>query len=177
MNRSTFVGDWSEIARVLVLGAAAYVAMVATLRASGKRTLAKLNAFDLVVTVALGSVLASIALSSDVSLAEGVAAIVLLVLAQWSVSWASVRTPIVGRLVRAEPSVVFIDGRFCDAALKQVRLTRSEVLQAIRSNGFGDLDLIAAVVLETDGTLSVVPRERCISASAMPAALAGGNVA
>jgi uncharacterized membrane protein YcaP (DUF421 family) len=41
------------------------------LRVSGKRTLAKMNAFDLVVTVALGSTLATILLSADVSLAEG----------------------------------------------------------------------------------------------------------
>jgi uncharacterized membrane protein YcaP (DUF421 family) len=152
----------------LVLGALAYTVMVVVLRVSGKRTLAKLNAFHLVVTVALGSVLATIALSRDVSLIEGVAAIALLVAAQWTVSWASVRTSLARRLVRAEPTVVFDHGRFDDTMLSRVRLTRGEVCQAIRASGCGDLEMVAAVVLETDGSLSVVTAERCHTASAMP---------
>jgi uncharacterized membrane protein YcaP (DUF421 family) len=158
---------WSNLARVVILGAFAYALMLIVLRVAGKRTLAKLNAFDLVVTVALGSVLATIALSRDVSLVEGAAAIVLLVAAQWAVSWASVRTSLVRKLARAEPTVVF-DGGFDDDALERVRLTRGEVLQAIRASGYGDLELIAAVVLETDGTLSVITAEHCRTATAMP---------
>jgi len=145
--------------------------------------LAKLNAFDLVVTVALGSVLATIALSREVSLADGVAAITVLVAAQWVVSWASVHTSVAQRMVRAEATVVFHDGRFDDVVLSRVRLTRGEVCQAIRSSGCGDLELVAAVVLETDGSLSVVAADRCHTASAMPATTAapilavGGAVA
>jgi uncharacterized membrane protein YcaP (DUF421 family) len=47
--------DWTGVARVLVFAPLAYAALVAVLRISGKRTLAKMSAFDLVVTVALGS--------------------------------------------------------------------------------------------------------------------------
>ena len=65
---------WFGLLRVLVVGTAAYAALVLLLRASGKRTLAKLNAFDLVVTVALGSTLATVLLSKDVALAEGLLA-------------------------------------------------------------------------------------------------------
>ncbi|HUP73530.1 MAG TPA: YetF domain-containing protein [Acidimicrobiales bacterium] len=164
-----FFDRWSDVVRVVVLGAAAYAVMVVVLRVSGKRTLAKLNAFDLVVTVALGSVLATIALSSDVSLTEGVVAIAVLVVAQWAVSWASVRTSLARRLVRAEATVVFDHGRFDDKVLSRARLTSGEVCQAIRSSGCGDLEMVAAVVLETDGSLSVVTVDRCRTASAMPA--------
>lgn len=74
-------------------------------------------------------------------------------------------------MVRAEATVVFDDGHFDDVALSRVRLTRSEVRQAIRSSGCGDLELVA-VVLETDGSLSVVAADRCHTASAMPATTA-----
>ena len=56
-----FFDSWTALGRVLLVGTLAYVALVAILRISGKRTLTKLNAFDLVVTVALGSTLATIA--------------------------------------------------------------------------------------------------------------------
>lgn len=170
MTRSMLFDGWSDVARVVALGALAYAAMVVALRVSGKRTLAKLNAFDLVVTVALGSVLATIAVSRDVSLTEGVALIAMLVIAQWVVTWASVHSPLARRLVRAEPTVVFADGHFDDTALATVRLTRGEVLQAIRASGCGDVELVAVVVLETDGSLSVVAAERCHTASAIPRA-------
>ena len=49
-----FFESWSSLGRILAVGALAYMALVLLLRISGKRTLTKLNAFDLVVTVALG---------------------------------------------------------------------------------------------------------------------------
>lgn len=168
--------DWADLGRVVASGAAAYTVMVIVLRVSGKRTLAKLNAFDLVVSVALGSVLATISLSHDVALADGVAAMTVLVGAQWLVSWASVHTSVARRLVRAEATVVFANGHFDDGVLSRMRLTRGEVCQAIRSNGCGDLELVAAVVLETDGSLSVVAADRCHTASALPATAAASHL-
>ena len=173
MTRSMLFDGWSEIARVMVLAASAYLAMVIALRISGKRTLAKLNAFDLVITVALGSVLATIALSSDVSLIEGVAAILLLVAAQWAVSWASVRTSLARRLTRAEASIVFADDVFDDTTLERERLTRGEVLQAIRASGCGDIELVAAVVLETDGSFSVIASAQSGDLTALPVSGSG----
>ena len=66
-----FFDGWAGLLRVLVVGALAYAALVLLLRVSGKRTLSKMNAFDLVVTVALGSTLATVLPSRDVALAEG----------------------------------------------------------------------------------------------------------
>ena len=58
--------SWSEILRVLIIGSAAYAAVAVVLPASGKRTLGQLNGFDFILTVAIGSTLATILLSSDV---------------------------------------------------------------------------------------------------------------
>lgn len=68
------------------MGVLAYVALVVLLRVSGKRTLSKMNAFDLVVTVALGSTLATVLMAKDVALAEGVFAFALLIGLQLFVS-------------------------------------------------------------------------------------------
>jgi hypothetical protein len=65
-----FYDDWQGLIRVVVVGSAAYTALIVLLRVSGKRTLAKLNAFDFIVTVTLGSTLATVLLSSTVALAE-----------------------------------------------------------------------------------------------------------
>lgn len=102
--------SWSDLGRIFVVAPLAYAALVAMLRVSGARTLSKLNAFDLVVTVALGSTLATVLLSGDVSLAEGVLALVVLVLLQFVVSRVSFRWRAVERLVKSEPVLLYRSG-------------------------------------------------------------------
>ena len=85
--------SWTFILRVVIVGTLAYASLVMLLRISGKRTLTKLNAFDLVVTVALGSTLATILLNRNVSLVEGVLAFIVLLALQFCITWLSVRWP------------------------------------------------------------------------------------
>lgn len=151
-----FFSSWYALLRVLLVGAAAYVALVFMLRVSGKRTLAKMNAFDLVVTVALGSTLATVLLSKDVALAEGLLAFATLIGLQFGVAWLSVRSAKVQELVKSEPALLFFEGRYLDGALRRERVAREEVRAAVRAAGVASLDDVTAVVLETDGTFSVV---------------------
>lgn len=148
--------SWTGLGRVLLVGTLAYVALVATLRISGKRTLTKLNAFDLVVTVALGSTLATVLLSKSVALAEGVLAIALLVFLQFAITWLSVRSPGFQKLVKSDPTLIMRQGKFIDSALRDQRITREEIMAALRSNGVADAAEAAAVILETDGTIAVI---------------------
>lgn len=163
-----FFDSWYGVWRVLTVGVLAYGWLVVLLRVSGKRTLAKLNAFDLVVTVALGSTLATIAISSEVALLEGLTAFSLLAAAQFVVAWSSVRWSAARRLVKAEAVVLLRDGVVLEHVVRRQRLTVSEICQAVRSSGVGALEDVGAVVLETDGTLSVIPRSAIGSGSAVP---------
>ncbi|PFG33873.1 DUF421 domain-containing protein [Sanguibacter antarcticus] len=148
--------SWSDLLRVLAVGSAAYVTLVLVLRVSGKRTLAKLNAFDLVVTVALGSTLATILLSSEVSWSEGVVAMVLLAALQVTVSWSSAHLPRGRSVVTARPTTVLRDGQVLHDVMRAERLTEADLRQAVRAAGTGGFDQVAAVVLESDGSLSVI---------------------
>jgi uncharacterized membrane protein YcaP (DUF421 family) len=151
-----FFDEWIGLARILVFAALAYAALVLVLRTSGKRTLGKMNAFDLVITVALGSTLAAAVLDASVPLVESVLAFAALVGLQAAVAYAQVRSSRIEALVKSEPSLVVRDGRLLHAALRRERLTEAEVMQAVRASGRGGLDGVAAVVLETDGSLSVI---------------------
>lgn len=162
-----FFNDWFGILRVLVVGTLAYLALVVLLRVTGKRTLSKLNAFDLVVTVALGSTLATVLLSQDVALAEGIVAFALLVALQWIITWLSVRSSTVAGLVKAEPALLFLDGRFLHGAMRRERVTEDEVRAAMRQQAMTHTSTVRAVVLETDGSLNVL--------TGTPAGRDGGN--
>jgi uncharacterized membrane protein YcaP (DUF421 family) len=154
-----YFSGWNALARTLIVGVLAYVSLIVLLRISGKRTLSKMNAFDLVVTVALGSTLATILISKDVSLAQGVLAFALLIFMQWVVTWSSVRARWVRQLATGEPAMLVHRGALLPTALRRLRVTEDEVRAAVREAGHASLGEIEAVVLETDGTFSVVPHQ------------------
>jgi uncharacterized membrane protein YcaP (DUF421 family) len=158
MSVSMWFTGWEPLVRTVVTGVCAYAALVLLLGVSGKRTLSKMNAFDLVVTVALGSPLASVLTSPDVSRAQGVVALALLIGLQFVITWLSLRSARVRDLSRSEPALLVYDGRPFDFVLKRERITREELGAAVRDAGLDALDDAATVVLESDGTISVIPR-------------------
>lgn len=158
---------WSDIVRILAVGAAAYATLVLVLRLTGKRTLAKLNAFDLIVSVALGSILATVLLDTNVTWAEGLTAFGLLTVLQLLITWTSTRVPSSRSVITAKPTLLLRDGQPLEKALREERVTMGELRQAVRATGNGDLADVGAVVLESDGTLSVIPAEKMGAATAL----------
>lgn len=159
--------SWAGLLRVLVVGTLAYGALVFLLRVSGKRTLSKMNAFDFIVTVALGSTLATVLLSKDVALAEGVLAFAVLIFLQLAITWLSTRSERFQGFIKAEPRLLLHDGRMLASALQQERVTEEEVRAAVRAEGMAALEEVGAVVLETDGSFTVLPRHQGVEASAL----------
>ncbi|MDQ4044771.1 MAG: DUF421 domain-containing protein [Chloroflexota bacterium] len=167
--------NWAGLSRTLLVGTLAYVGLVLMLRISGKRTLSKMNAFDFVVTVAMGSTLASTLLSQSVALVEGLLAMGLLISLQYVITWLSVRSDTVARLVKDEPTLIYHRGRYLDGQLKRMRVTRSEVQAAVRQIGKLSMDAVDAVVLETDGTFSVLSASGDTSAATIPVGVEGSR--
>jgi uncharacterized membrane protein YcaP (DUF421 family) len=144
------------VGRTLAAAVLAYVAAIVLLRISGKRTLSKWNAFDFVVTIALGSSLATMILSNQTSIVQGVVALAALIGLQFIVTWLSVRVRAVQRAVKATPRALLCRGRFIEEALRRERVTEAEVRATLRANGISSVEAVGAVVLETDGSMSVV---------------------
>ncbi len=144
--------------RVVVLSVAAYSALVVILRISGARTLSKMNAFDLIVTVALGSTLATTILSSDIALVEAIVAFTMLVGLQFVVTWLSVRSKLIVKLVKSEPTLLVYQGQYLHQPMRTARVVEATIQQVLRMNGIATLDAVEAVVLETDGSFSVIQK-------------------
>nr|WP_238446480.1 YetF domain-containing protein [Alkalihalophilus pseudofirmus] len=153
-----FFNGWEIIGRTLLVGVLAYVGLIIILRASGKRTLSKMNAFDLIVTIALGSTLATILLNNNVALAEGITAFVVLVAMQYIIAWLSVRSTVVSEMIKSQPELLYYNGKFYYSTMKKSRILEVEILQAARSSGIDSLEKVRAVLLETDGNISVLKK-------------------
>ncbi len=151
-----FFESWGSLAWTGLSALTAYAALILFLRLSGKRTLAKMNAFDLVVTVALGSTLASIVTSDRLPLANGLLALALLITLQFTVAWANVRARWFRRLVKSDPTLLVYRGAMLRDAMRRSRVGTDEVLSAVRGAGLSRLGDVGAVILEPDGSFSVI---------------------
>jgi uncharacterized membrane protein YcaP (DUF421 family) len=154
-----FFDSAESLLRTIVVGVLTYATLVLFLRVSGKRTLSKMNAFDLVVTVAFGSTLATALLAKQTTLADAALALTLLVGLQFVVAWLSVRSKLFQKIIKSEPRLLFFRGEFLEENLRRERVVREEIFAAIRSEGVSDLSRVCAVVLETDGSFSVITGE------------------
>ena len=156
MSGSLFYNGWHGVLRTMASGVVGYVALLALLRISGKRTLSKMNAFDLIGTVALGSILATMLLSSSVGILSGLVALCTLVGLQYALAWTSVRSSTVRRFVKSEPKLLVFHGVMLRTAMMKDRITPAEVFAALRQHGCAAIEEVYAVVLETNGELSVI---------------------
>lgn len=151
-----FFGGWQPLLRVVVISVCAYAGLILILRISGKRTLSKFNAFDFIVTIALGSTLATAILSKDTALAQALMAFTMLAGLQFIVTFIAARSRRFARLVAAEPRLLLFRGQFLDDAMRIERMTEDEVIAAVREQNIASLEEVEAVVLETAGTVSVI---------------------
>lgn len=153
-----FFESWESLLRAVIIGVLSYISLILMLRIAGSRTLSQLNAFDLIVTVALGSTLSTIILNKDITLSDGLVSLAMLITLQFAVSRISLRARSIQRVIKTEPRVLLYKGQYIKDALEECRISKEEVIQMIRSEGIGTLDDVEAVVLESNGRFSVIKR-------------------
>jgi uncharacterized membrane protein YcaP (DUF421 family) len=153
--------NWHATLDDAIRAAVAYLVIVAALRAIGEQALAKMRAYDLIVTITLGSVMANIAFSRDTALVDGIAIMTTFVLMQEMIRWAQARSKTVRKIVIEPPRLIVWDGHVLADRLRRWHLTIDEIRAAVRRAGVAGISEVQAVVLENDGDWSVVRRRDC----------------
>jgi len=149
--------DWQSLWHVVVCAALSYIALFAFIRISGKRTLAKLNAFDFVVSVTLGSTLSSMMLGK-VALANGAVALAVIIFLQYVLAWLAKSSNRMEKVINSSPTLVFYDGKFIGDALNQEVITKEEIYAEIRKFRIHRIEDVKAVVMELNGEFTVVKK-------------------
>ncbi|MGQ3890266.1 DUF421 domain-containing protein [Legionella sp. CNM-1927-20] len=152
-----WLANWSVFYKTILAALINFTALVFFVRLAGKRVLSKLNIYDFIITISLGSTLASSILSNTVSITQGILALFCLVLLQSLISYITTRFKRIRTWVKSEPTLLFFNGEFIKEAMQKVRISEEEILGEIRVFGISDLEDVKAVILETNGMLSVLP--------------------
>jgi uncharacterized membrane protein YcaP (DUF421 family) len=158
---------WAAVLRIIIVSAATYIIAVGSLRIVGQRALAKMSAYDAIVTVAIGSLVAAIPLTKNVSIIDGAAAIVTYLGLQELTRFLQVHFRRAHHIVRSRPDLLVWEGEILEDRLRGERISPDEIRAAVRRSGFLSLDQVQAVVLENDGEWSVVPRDDVRNLSAL----------
>lgn len=148
--------NFDNLLETLIVGSLAYLAFIVLLRISGKRTISKWSSFDFMVTIAFGSILSTVLLSGKTSLVQGIVGFALLAFLQSVITGLAAHSSIFQKLFNAQPTLLLYQGALRTKILKKERVTEGEVLAALRSSGLASVEDAAAVVLETNGSFSVI---------------------
>jgi uncharacterized membrane protein YcaP (DUF421 family) len=150
--------SWGDIWRVAGVAAVMFFVVVALLRIVGQVALAKMSGFDVVFTVTLGSLIATVILTRSVTISEALTALIVLLALQGAVRMVQARWLPFHHVVRESPRVVLWEGELLEERLLASSISADEVRAAVRRKGLRSLSEALAVVLENDGDWSVVPK-------------------
>jgi uncharacterized membrane protein YcaP (DUF421 family) len=165
--RGALFDSWEHVLRSALTAAAIYIVIVVAIRVVGEKALAKMSGYDMIVTVALGSLVATLPLTTSVSLVDAIAAAVTFLGLQQLTRYLQSRYRVVHTLVRERPHLLLWNGEMLQDRLLESDISADEVRAAVRRSGILSLAQVRAAVLENDGEWSIIPQSDTPDLSAM----------
>ncbi|MEI6322848.1 MAG: YetF domain-containing protein [bacterium] len=145
---------WEFVLRGIII----YIFLIVILRATGKRQIGQMSPFDLVLLLVLSNGVQNSMNGGDNSISGGIILSITLVTTNWLTGRITFASKKAERFIEGVPQVLMHDGKVYEKTLADAQLTRHELMAAIRSEGYSDLAEVRAVMLENDGSISVIPK-------------------
>ncbi len=151
----TLIPAWQIVIRTIMI----YFAVLLGLRVMGKRELGQMTVFDFVVILLIANAVQNAMVGPDTSVLGGVIAAYVLLGINRVISALRMSSGIWGKLLEGTPTVLVEDGEFVEPHLRKEGLDRAELEMAMREHGVDTVSSVKLAVLETDGSISIVPQE------------------
>jgi len=135
-----------------------YAAIVVVIHLAGKRELAQVNSFDLVVLLLISNVVQNATIGDDNSILGGLAGAAALVATNYVVVRFLFNRAKIDRLLEGEPTLLIRDGQIVNTNLDRELITEDELRAALRRQGVADPSEVEQAMLETSGAISVIPK-------------------
>jgi uncharacterized membrane protein YcaP (DUF421 family) len=145
------------ILTIILRSALIYVVVLVGLRLSGKREIGQMTVLDLVVLLLLSNAVQNAMVGPDTSLIGGILAGGTLLIMNRLFAMLRLRSPRLRRALMGSPTVLVLHGEIIPAAMRREGIDDEILMAALREHGLPDVSGVDMVVLETDGSISVVP--------------------
>jgi len=140
--------------------AAAYLVVLFAMRLIGRRTASQQAPFDMVVLFLFGGMTTTAILGADRSFTAAMTGIFTVGLMHILVSWLKLRSVLFERIVDGTPIVVFEEGRWSEDQMRKLRMQEADIRTAMRQEGLIEMDAVRYAIIERDGTISIIPKEK-----------------
>jgi uncharacterized membrane protein YcaP (DUF421 family) len=161
--------DLVAAGEVIVRTAIVYLFLVVVLRLSGKREVGQMSILELVVVLLISDAVQNSMVGSDTTLVGGLIAVSTLLLMDFGLRAITSRSRRLRRAIEGEPRLLVRDGRLLSKALREEGVDPEAVRTAVRSHGVASIADVRLAVLETDGSVSVIPKSYVPESVDLPA--------
>lgn len=135
-----------------------YALVIVSLRIMGKRQIGEMQPSELVVAIMISDLAAVPMQSIDIPLITGIVPVLTLIVAEVFMSFISLKSRAVRRILSGEPSVVIYNGHINEGELGRLRFNMNDLLEQLRINNYPDVSEVECAVMETNGKLSIIPK-------------------
>ena len=149
----------SELPEVVLRVALIYLFLVVVLRISGKREVGQMSILELIVVLLISDAVQNSMVGDNTTVWAGPVAVVTLLGLDYALSWLTRRSKSIRKAIEGEPRLLVRDGRLLRKALREEKLSVDEVETAVREHGLARIEDVREAVLETDGSISIIPKE------------------
>ena len=136
-----------------------YAFLVIGLRLFGKRELGQLSLYDLVLVIILGNAVQNAMINNDNTLGGGLVAALVLLSLNWGLNRLITRSRRAERILVGDPVLIVHDGQPLKKRMAREGITQDQLDAALREHGIDDVSTVHIAILESDGTISVIPRD------------------
>lgn len=126
----------------------------------GKKQISELNFFDYVVGITIGSIAADISLDIEKDMLAGIAALFIYGFISYIISFVSIKSILARRFFIGVPTVLVEKGKIIESGLKKSKIDVNDLLMVARENGYFNLDEIDYALMEVNGNISFLPKEK-----------------
>lgn len=144
------------VLRTLIL----YAMVMLMMRVMGKRQLGEMQPFELVVAILIADLAAVPMQDSGIPLLRGLLPLMTLLVAELAISYLTLRSIKLRKIISGTPSVVIENGKLVEAQLQRLRFNINDLLEQLRLAGYPDIQDVEFAILETSGQLSVIPKSQ-----------------
>lgn len=158
---------WGSLVRAFLMCLLAYPFLILLLRLFGKRALTKINIFDFIITITYGATLGSVLTSDIVSFAEAAVILFMLTLLQFIVAKLTTNFSAFADFIKASPAFLYSDGQLNVQQMQKHQIRIEDLHAKLRKQGMSSLEKVEAIVLEGDGSISIIKKEEGSSKEAL----------
>ena len=149
-----------EVFVVFTRGAISLVALFLIAKLLGKKQVSQLTLFDYVIGISIGNFAAEITINLDAKLIYGLVAVVEFGLIAYIISILTMKSITLRRFFMGTPTVLIEKGKILEAGLKKVHFDINDMLEECRTNGYFDVSQIDYALMECNGELSILPKDK-----------------